>query len=107
MSLNIRVESKLRKLLKLMCSGSFETRSFPNSLAASLSVLPSMSLFPSAPFGLSACPSMSLAAPRLHSQGGWSGGGGEKKRLKPKNMKQKKRREKKKFRPVTEKNGKR
>jgi hypothetical protein len=30
--------------------------------------------FAPARFGLSACPSMSLAAPRLHSQAGWSGG---------------------------------
>jgi hypothetical protein len=45
----------------------FETRSLPSSLAASLAVLPSMSLFPNAPFDLSVCPSMSLASPRLHS----------------------------------------
>ena len=41
MSLNIRVESKLRKLLKLMCSRAFD---------------------------LSVCPSTSLASPRLHSR---------------------------------------
>ena len=41
MSLNIRVESKLRKLLKLMCPTHFD---------------------------LSVCPSMSLASPRLHSR---------------------------------------
>src|SRR6266550_454207 len=50
-----------------MCSRPFETRSFPNSLAATLAVLPSMSLFPKAPFDLSVCPSMSLVSPRLHS----------------------------------------
>jgi hypothetical protein len=33
-----------------MRSRSIETRSFPNSLAASLAVLPSMSLIPFAPF---------------------------------------------------------
>src|SRR5438105_1877696 len=50
-----------------MCSRPFETRSFPNSLAASLAVLPSMSLFPKAPFDLSVFPSMSRAARRLRS----------------------------------------
>ena len=45
-----------------MRSRAFETRSFLNSLAATLAVLPSMSLFPKAPFDLSVCPSMSLAA---------------------------------------------
>src|SRR5437016_1910746 len=39
-----------------MCSRPFETRSLPNSLAASLAVLPSMSLFPKAPFDLSVLP---------------------------------------------------
>ena len=35
-----------------MCSRPFETRFLPKSLAASLAVLPSMSLFPKAPFDL-------------------------------------------------------
>ena len=39
-----------------MRSRAFETRSFPNSLAASLTVLPSMSLFPYAPFDPSGLP---------------------------------------------------
>ena len=39
-----------------MFSRPFETRYFPKSLAASLAVLPSMSLFPYAPFDLSVLP---------------------------------------------------
>src|SRR6266496_6258429 len=39
-----------------MCSRPFDTRSLPNSLAASLAVLPSMSLFPKAHFDLSVLP---------------------------------------------------
>ncbi len=39
-----------------MFSRPFETRYFPKSLAASLAVLPSMSLFPFAPFDLSVLP---------------------------------------------------
>src|SRR5439155_9548720 len=44
-----------------MRSRPFETRSRPRFLAATLATLPSMSLFPKAPFDLSVCPSMSLA----------------------------------------------
>src|SRR5262249_15793522 len=39
----------------------------PRSLAATLTAVPSMSLFPKAPFDLSVCPSMSLASPQLRS----------------------------------------
>src|SRR5205823_11500767 len=53
-----------------MCSRPFETRSLPSSLAATVAALPSMSLFPKAPFDLSICPSMSLASRRLHSRAG-------------------------------------
>jgi len=43
---------------------SFETRSRPRFLAATLATLPSMSLFPKAPFGLWIYnPSMSFATP--------------------------------------------
>jgi hypothetical protein len=35
-----------------------------------IAALPSMSLSPKAPFDLSACPSVSLASPRLHSIAG-------------------------------------
>ena len=43
---------------------SFETRSRPRFLAATLATLPSMSLFPKADFGLSVYkPSMSFATP--------------------------------------------
>src|SRR6266550_999498 len=49
-----------------MCSRPFETRSRHRFLAATLATLPSMSLFPKAPFDLSVCPSMSLASRRLH-----------------------------------------
>ena len=46
---------------------SIETRSFSNSLAASLAVLPALLFFPKAPVDLSVFPSMSLASSRLHS----------------------------------------
>src|SRR6266446_4055609 len=46
-----------------MCSRPSETRSRPRFLAATLATLPSMSLFPKAPFELSVCP-WSLALPR-------------------------------------------
>src|SRR6266487_602367 len=39
-----------------MCSRPFETRSRPHILAATLATLPSMSLFPKAPFDLSVLP---------------------------------------------------
>jgi hypothetical protein len=45
-----------------------ETHSLPSSLAATIAALPSMSLFPKAPFGVFTCPSMLLAAPRLRSR---------------------------------------
>src|SRR6266496_3574907 len=38
-----------------MCSRPLETRSRPRFLAATLATLPSMSLFPKAPFDLSVC----------------------------------------------------
>jgi hypothetical protein len=46
-----------------MCSRPFETRSLPSSLAASLAVLPSMSLFPNAPFDLVGLPIYVARAP--------------------------------------------
>ena len=49
----------------LIASPAFETRSRPRSLAATLAVLPSMSLFPKAPFDLSVCPSASLNSHRF------------------------------------------
>jgi hypothetical protein len=43
---------------------------FPARSRLPIAALPSVSLFPKAPFDLSVCPSMSLASPRLHSSGG-------------------------------------
>src|SRR5882762_5146210 len=45
-----------------------ETRSFPNSLAATLATLPSMSLIPSAPFTISSIVSASSATNIGHSR---------------------------------------
>jgi len=57
--LSRRSELKLARCSHwLMRSRPFETRSRPRFLAATLATLPSMSLFPKAPFGLSVCPSM-------------------------------------------------
>jgi hypothetical protein len=41
---------------------------FPARSPLPIAALPSMSLFPKAPFDLPVCPSMSLASPRLHSR---------------------------------------
>src|SRR5207248_2673096 len=46
-----------------MCSRPFETRSRPRFLAATLATLPSMSLFPKAPFDLSVLPIYVARAP--------------------------------------------
>src|SRR5438270_8483445 len=46
-----------------MCSRPLETRSRPRFLAATLATLPSMSLFPKAPFDLSVLPSYVTRAP--------------------------------------------
>src|SRR5262249_3468166 len=43
----------------------FETHSLPNSLAATLAVLPSMSMVPSAPLKLARCPTHSPLPSRL------------------------------------------
>jgi hypothetical protein len=48
-----------------MSSRSFETRSRPRFLAATLATLPSMSLFPKAPFDLSVLPMITRTAPVL------------------------------------------
>jgi hypothetical protein len=53
-----------------MCSRPFETRSRPRFLAATLATLPSMSLFPNAPFDLSVLPIYVARVPRgsIHSR---------------------------------------
>jgi hypothetical protein len=53
-----------------MCSRPFETRSRPRFLAATLATLPSMSLFPKAPFDLSVLPIYVARVPRgsIHSR---------------------------------------
>ena len=56
----LKSELRTSKVLTL-CSRSLETRSRPRFLAATLATLPSMSLFPKAPFDLSVCPSMPSA----------------------------------------------
>jgi|SRR5215467_698041 len=48
-----------------MCSRPFETRSLPNSLAATHRGFAFYVTFPKAPFDLLVCPSMSLASPRV------------------------------------------
>src|ERR1700719_856911 len=45
---------------------------FPARSPLPIAALPSMSLFPKAPFDLSVCPSMSLDSRRLHSRAGYS-----------------------------------
>src|SRR5438128_6099075 len=44
---------------------------FPARSPLPIAALPSMSLFPEAPFDLSVCPSMSLASLRLHLRADW------------------------------------
>ena len=60
-----RAFSPLGLPVHLIASRAFETRSRPRSLAATLAVLPSMSLFPKAPFDLSVCQSASLNSHRF------------------------------------------
>ena len=51
-----------------MCSSAFETRSFPNSLAASSQFYLLCRFSRKIHSTFSACPSLSLASPRLHSR---------------------------------------
>src|SRR5439155_8893272 len=70
----LKSELRTSKVLTL-CSRSLETRSRPRFLAATLATLPSMSLFPKAPFDLSVClyvarvPAAPFASRRLRERG--------------------------------------